>query len=335
MVALKKKSERNLELNSARCRNIVMKNKTIGKKELSIVSEGAGAIQKNEKTVSKKRLKNITLVVATVVLVFAACKKDEEKPNNPVNNPTNEEASVVEVKDLGNSNIAKVKAYMVFFGELGYEEEYFLAECSYQNGGFKLTLPPVIPDKCLFSPTSSWWFDENFEISDTNARTSEVVYIHAYSRNERGSIGNFNLTNDMPNNIVGFRMYADCDFTIKGSSSVEWNASFKKGWNILYISHGEFIRTYTTEKPSGIKWTYEPNNVPAIRYKKENPSTKCAWIGISHYYEENTVSDIAEFLHYFGTTLGVSNYKNISPNYHWDIVYSKPHKKISFEIPNN
>jgi len=132
-------------------------------------------------------------------------------------------------KDI-DRNIAIVKA------KIG---NYEIASVKYENGELELDesdFPATIPDNYLG------------HVFDTQAKTG-TVQVGAY--NSAGEcIGEFFKYNRDGHDNWQLRwyawyIYADRSFTKKGES---FDCSFKKGWNVIYIS--EIEGKYTTQKPS-------------------------------------------------------------------------------------
>ena len=312
---------------------------------------------------SKKKLSNRLLVVAATVLVLAACKKDSNSSSNNTsdyNDNTSEDVSVIEVRNLGSGNIATVKAVVWWYNDNTNEStEVTLASCPYQNGGFKLTLPSSFPNDCMYEWVENEWEEKRDEIivSDPKAKVGAIggdgAILVAYSSAERYYIGWFYMYGE--NSKMGVwadYIYADRNFTAKGkysggyytnqiykSYNVEYNCSFKKGWNIYYFCYGEYGNNenyvYTTQKPSGVdmKWGYEQESDPIVRFKKENPSTNCTWIGLKKYNENGHYT--IEASHYFGSSKDMTEYWWFYAEDYFDVVYSNSNSNNSSDFWQN
>ena len=216
-----------------------------------------------------KKLLFVFVAVAVISVFFVACKDKESGAINPI-----------EVKNVfGNkdeiSKISNVEAQAFYYD---YEvDDYYsetIASCDYKNG-FKLKLQNTLSDEFLYY---FWEDDDEFlgkiTISDTTAKVGEIEIVALDNTGEE--IGGFSF--EVERYINGelyygyaYYVYADKDFTIKGKyedneykwkSSIEFNCSFKEGWNIICIEVEESDITYiekvkiTTTKPSGNNWVW-------------------------------------------------------------------------------
>ena len=211
------------------------------------------------------------LVIFLSIMVFigvTACSKEDDDSgsgnssviNAKVENGNEYDDWIVTVKAL----IAENEGYYPGGGFywIGYE----LASGEYKNGGFKLNLPANVPEQYL----SESMEDIDFA-SDKNAKG---VHIHVLAYNEQGrEIGEFKLIGTTNNTEVeAWYFYIDRNVTAKGTeedskykNKYVYNISYRKGWNISYITEGytdkEFVYTNTTSKPEGVdfKWRFRKN----------------------------------------------------------------------------
>ena len=132
------------------------------------------------------------------------------------------------------------------------------ASVEYKNGDLRLKLP-AIPDEYL---GEYFWYDspniipEGVVISVSNVK---VGYMYLIARNSKGNqIGSFDFTDDNLSRWDASHIYANKDFTIKGTSKngKVFDCSFKKGWNIIYSKNFGF--EFTNHKPlnGNFKWRY-------------------------------------------------------------------------------
>ena len=168
------------------------------------------------------------------------------------NGGENEKDFVIEVTNVigSSSGVVTVKALEWIFDDV-------IASAEYKNKGFKLTLPNTMQSKYLQYDVSEYFDVLPSMVSDKNAKVSEV-YLLAYN-NAGDVIGGFDMSDEgMDFYVFATYYYADRDFTIKGIDNsedydVEWNCTFKKGWNIMYWYEDDgWDELYTTQKPSGI-----------------------------------------------------------------------------------
>ena len=158
------------------------------------------------------------------------------------------------------STIATVKAKISGFKYLPNGEYYWVdnevASAKYENDGFELKFPATLPDDFLFPISEEMKSLEGITVSDIQANTGGVS-IDAYDSNGK-SIGSFELK---LNGCHAFYMYADRSFTEKGNpedeNRLEFDCTYKKGWNIRYYSPLEGGRI-TTQNPldEDFKWYF-------------------------------------------------------------------------------
>ena len=202
----------------------------------------------------KKSLISLMIALMAIAL-FSACDKENDSSGGNTPNP-----SEINAKNVMNSNSEIVSVKAVLYDE-NTDEEVILATSPYQNNGFKLTLKTP-PASCLYSIGDD--LEPEMVISDPKAKIGDVE-VAAFNNNDE-EIGGFyywgaNTRTYAEANYV----YADRNFTIKGKIMDEdeylgeYNCSFKKGWNIIYmIAHfDEETVLITTRKPSGITMEWE------------------------------------------------------------------------------
>ena len=204
----------------------------------------------------KKHSAYLMMATVVTVMVFVACKKDPE----PL--PSTPDISVITAQNIigGNENITVVKALMVYDNSDEWGADV-IAASEYKNRGFVLTLPKILPDKYLFEIDN-----EDLFVSDPKAKMgSPEILAFDNEENEVGYFYLWGINISMGMYVEAGYYYADRDFTIKGKIDYDyysetWDASFKKGWNILYwIEDIESDELFTTKKPSGItlRWVYD------------------------------------------------------------------------------
>ena len=209
-------------------------------------------------------------------VAFTNCDSSNEVENvnrivsHEVKNVNSDDIATVQVK----VSYSRMRSENQWQWETYYYKEYEIADfAKYENGSLKLNLSATIPDEYLYSNSEKVWplhgynFSEGVIVSDIEAKTNRIVILTALS-SAGESVGDFYLGND--NNYRAEYIYADRDFTEKGISEsghtlgVEFDCSYKKGWNIRYVSNLK----YMTQKPlnEDFNWCFEPNKDPEICY---------------------------------------------------------------------
>jgi len=133
------------------------------------------------------------------------------------------------------------------------------ASAKYENNGFKLTIPATIPNKFLLTYDDELWYGifEKMPCSDKNVKFVYAPFLFGLNHNKE-YVRQIYLM-DEEQGIMAAYLYADRDFTAKGIVSydnggeVEYDCSFKKGWNIMYYTDN----LVTTQKPANanlLKW---------------------------------------------------------------------------------
>jgi len=127
----------------------------------------------------------------------------------------------------------------------------------FRNDGFEIKFPNTFSDKNLgpFWPTFTQSSD-GITFSDINAKTG-IMDVYASSRTDvKDYMGKFELVSD---DWTVTYMYSNRNFTVDGKSTntVEFDCSFKTGWN-LYYTKRDFSKV-TTKKPlkENFKWYFK------------------------------------------------------------------------------
>jgi len=196
------------------------------------------------------------ILTATVIMFFAACNKDEVNSNSDSyviieENTAGNNALVIKAYNVenGNNDISSAK---VTIGYQSSDKEWHYLEFSakFENGGFELHLPATIPDEYLSPSSNVLLYEDGIVLSDIHAKNT-MAMIHAH--NSLGNIGGFSFSSGKWN--MGF-MYADRSYTEKGFSKggLEYDCSYKKGWNIVYWYWNGTNSKKTTQKPKTEKF---------------------------------------------------------------------------------
>jgi hypothetical protein len=216
----------------------------------------------------------LSVVVPLVVLIFAACEKDSDGNLTVI-----EAKNVINIFDDNSLNdVVNVKALIVYRDfntfEVKMEE---ICSGKYENNGFKLTLSGSVSENYLMSTFSQF---SAGTVSDPNAKYGGSI-ITAYDNKGQqtgyflyASSDYFNGSAEKP--VYGTTYcYLDRNVTVKGSYVneefyIEYDCSFKKGWNIAYnkIEYTNGIDLVTTTKPSGVafQWLYIGGNLPLLYF---------------------------------------------------------------------
>jgi len=191
------------------------------------------------------------LAMAIMVVFFTDCNKTDQISENETVTDSygdaliKENPLIVKVTNLenGKGDIAFAKFYVTYYSNGDWP--YLAFSAKFENDGFELNFPATIPSEYLDS-ASNTMINEGLPSSDTQAKTVSVN-IEAHNSSDE-IIGAFGFVSD--NWAIEFK-YADRDFTEKGTSDyygVEYDCSYKKGWNIVYWSlNGQ--KKHTTQKP--------------------------------------------------------------------------------------
>jgi len=198
------------------------------------------------------------LAVAVMTIFFIACNK-----NNLINGSLeiiegNATLSIKAIKvQNGNSEIASAKIILQTFKPT-HDGDMIVYTATYKNGGFELNIPATIPEGYLSPASNILIFEDNILLSDTQAKTTSFS-IGAHNSTET-NIGGFSFSSGKWN--LGF-VYADRSFTEKGISKggLEYDCSYKKGWNIVYWYWSEKNSIKTTQSPKNEKFicSFSPN----------------------------------------------------------------------------
>jgi len=187
--------------------------------------------------------------VTADVTIYA--KWIEENNDNEIGN--HESDRILKIKATvvnGDSDIDTVKARiysLIGFPDDGWHwTEFILAAVKYENSGFEMSFPAIVPDDFLWTNVT-----EGIPLSDFKAKWGRVS-IEAYN-SDGNHIGNFSLDGEKWS--IEY-MYSDRNFTEKGTTyfGFEFDCSYKKGWNITYLGYWQ----RTTQKPlnESFKWNY-------------------------------------------------------------------------------
>lgn len=202
----------------------------------------------------KKTFLNFGLFLALglTTAVFYSCNKDDD--NDGGTNGGN--ASKITATNVinGSTNIKTVKALIYLeSGENDYDEDA-ITQAPYLNNGFILELPTTLEAKYLEIDAYDL---EGIAVSDKNFKSYFFDDLSGY--NEDGDeIGYFYLNEENGDNeYYTSWFYSDRDVTIKGEYGGEkYNVTLKKGWNVVYDSYTDDSYSLTSQKPSGVNYTW-------------------------------------------------------------------------------
>lgn len=211
----------------------------------------------------KKNILSLNLLLISLFIITSCNVEDPELPAQ-----TQTINATVENGNNFNTFISKVKAVV------SYETiEFDIASTEYKNGGFNLTLPAPLPENMLFAYGEEVEEPEPFIklFSDKDVKLAPLKIV-AYDVNGN-EIQYFRCTDADGEEVSVDYLYVDRDCTMKGrvvnnsysttSNTIEYDASFKRGWNVVYMSS----KLITTQKPENVsfKWHYLGENALKIR----------------------------------------------------------------------
>ena len=193
------------------------------------------------------------ILTATVMLFFTYCNKDDISSKsyviieeNSASNNSIDNTLVVKAYNVENgcNDIASAKVTMGY-QSLDKEWHYLEFSAKFENDGFELIFPTIISDEYLSPSSNVLLYEDNIHLSDIHAKNT-LAMIHAH--NSLGNIGGFSFSSGKWN--MGF-MYVDRSYTEKGFSKggLEYECSYKKGWNIVYWYWNGTNSKKTTQKP--------------------------------------------------------------------------------------
>jgi len=185
----------------------------------------------------KKNLK-FTAILLMLVGCFTSCSKEDIISDKEGYVQIMEAPLSVKVTNLKNEHIAFAKFYVTYYNNGEWPHLEF--STNYGNDGFELDFPATIPDEYLQSASNN-----GVPLSDIQAK---IVSVHIDAHNVADeNIGGFSFRSDKWG--IEFK-YADRDFIEKGISEygVEFDCSYKKGWNVVYCTSDGGVKR-TTQKP--------------------------------------------------------------------------------------
>ena len=183
-------------------------------------------------------------------MFFTACDKNDITNNSHVvveNNPINDSPLVVKAYNVenGSNDITSAKVIMGYQSS-DFEWHYLEHSAKFENGGFELNIPATIPDEYLSPSSNILLHEDDILLSNIQAKNTSVIIV-AHNSNE-SIIGGFSFRSNKWN--MGF-IYADRNYTENGFSKggLEYDCSYKKGWNIVYWYWDGTNSKKTTQKP--------------------------------------------------------------------------------------
>lgn len=208
-----------------------------------------------------KNFLSLIVCLSMLSVVFTGCSDDDDDENRiPTAGVSRVDATINGVGEQIDS----------VFLTLGVNAETVLLRSEFKDNQFKFDLPEDVNSGNLFSLSDFEEF-KGLSISNSSARVCYAEF-NAYKGTERsGYIVYSNGETTLSHVAVNF-IYVDRDVTISGKQTstnegfeihTVTNCSFVKGWNLIafYSSETpavEHTTNYTTDIPSGIKWSYVP-----------------------------------------------------------------------------
>jgi len=196
----------------------------------------------------KKTFLNFGLFLALglTTAVFYSCDKDDDNDGDTALKIT--ATNVIN----GSTNIKTVKAKIYWeSGENDYDEDA-IAQAPYLNNGFTLELPTTLEAKYLETMDL-----EGIAVSDKNFKSYFLYDLRGYNEDD-DEIGYFYLEEENGDNFYYTSwIYSDRDVTMEGENDGEkYNVTLKKGWNVVYDSYTDDGFSLTSQKPSGVNYTW-------------------------------------------------------------------------------
>lgn len=202
----------------------------------------------------KKTFLNFGLFLALglTTAVFYSCNKDDD--NDGVTNGGSVSRITATNVINGSTQIKTVK--VLAYWEREYDDgNDAIAQAPFTNNGFTLELPATVGAKYLFLISEE--APRGINISDENAKGLFLWDIRGYDGDD-DEIGDFYLEEENGDNeYYTSWFYSDRDVTIKGEDDGEkYNVTLKKGWNVVYDSYTDGSYSLTSQKPSGVNYTW-------------------------------------------------------------------------------
>lgn len=202
----------------------------------------------------KKTFLNFGLFLALglTTAVFYSCNKDDDNDGG-TNGGSVSRITATNVIN-GSTQIKTVKA--LAYWEREYDDgNDAIAQAPFTNNGFTLELPATVGAKYLFLISEE--APRGINISDENAKGLFLEDIRGYDGDD-DEIGDFYLEEENGDNeYYTSWFYSDRDVTIKGEDDGEkYNVTLKKGWNVVYDSYTDHSYSLTSQKPSGVNYTW-------------------------------------------------------------------------------
>jgi|LSQX01.2.fsa_nt_gb hypothetical protein len=202
----------------------------------------------------KKTFLNFGLFLALglTTAVFYSCNKDDDNDGGTNGGSVSRITATNVINGSTQIKTVKVLAY--------WEREYddgndAIAQAPFTNNGFTLELPATVGAKYLFLISEE--APRGINISDENAKGLFLEDIRGYDGDD-DEIGDFYLEEENGDNeYYTSWFYSDRDVTIKGEDDGEkYNVTLKKGWNVVYDSYTDDSYSLTSQKPSGVNYTW-------------------------------------------------------------------------------
>ena len=219
----------------------------------------------------KKTFLNFGLFLALglTTVVFNSCDKDDD--NDGDTNGGNALKITATNVINGSTNIKTVKAIIYWeSGENDYDEDA-IAQAPYENNGFTLELPTTLGAKYLEIDAYDL---EGIVVSDKNFKSYYLDDLRAYNEDD-DEIGYFYLEEENGDNFYYTSwFYSDRDVTMEGEhNGRKYNVTLKKGWNVVYDSYTDDGFSLTSQKPSGVNYTWNYYDI-STRFRSASIETK-------------------------------------------------------------
>ena len=208
---------------------------------------------------------SLLILLSVFSISFISCNRDGE-----LEDPESKKDKITaEGVILGTSEVKIVKI-KVTAPDLS---EVVITETPFVNNGFTFELPKKLDDNLLLGINEL--MDEELgdmiQMSDKNARANVSTAIHGYDDAGESKGLFFYMSGQVFKNYLTQWIYADRDFTVKGSGelsvedvdiSFRFDLNLKKGWNTIYTENDVEYDFVTGETAANIDVSsVKPKNV--------------------------------------------------------------------------
>jgi hypothetical protein len=235
-----------------------------------------------------KKLLYSAAIFGMMTAVFTACNKDDEKtpPSGAFNGQISATIEAGTNFNADKTFIDSVRA--AYYGSSGYVTNA-ISVLDTATNGFSFTLAAV-PSSVLHT----WGFDENYKVSDTNAkvRSIDILAVPRYADfyHAKAEITADTDTRFAYRIVEAVYYYVDRDVTITGTEKgtykdkdddfdinweQTWHVKLEKGWNIVYET-SETTYNFSSMTATA-KWTASTASVAGLKWYHEDDFDNLIW----------------------------------------------------------